>query len=185
MTRILPDKFTFHILLIVFKLNEMCFLLRFGCEWTSKRIFIRRFGFEFADKVMGGFTTFLTHIFCHAFILLCSFHIVCVWSYAMQRCLLPAKLDDVARLNYQQSIIKSSQSFKPSWGKSRWLHAALTGTHHVQIVAPELPLWLSGKIRVRNRATMCRLKERGFENVQVFRIPVHQNQRHINNPNRD
>ena len=58
--------------------------------------------------------------------------------------------------------------FKPSWGKSRWLHAALTGTHHVQIVAPELPLWLSGKIRVRNRATVCRLKERGFENVQVF-----------------
>ena len=63
---------------------------------------------------------------------------------------------------------KKVRIFKPSWGKSRWLHAALTGTHHVQIVAPELPLWLSGKIRMRNRATVCRLKERGFENVQVF-----------------
>jgi len=40
-------------------------------------------------------------------------------------------------------------------------------------VAPELPLRLSGKIRVRNRATLCLLKDRGFEKVQVFRIPVH------------
>ena len=62
--------------------------------------------------------------------------------------------------------------FKPLWTKTRWLRAALTGTHRVQLVTQNLPISSVRKIRVRNLATRSLLEERGFNDVQVFRIQV-------------
>jgi hypothetical protein len=62
--------------------------------------------------------------------------------------------------------------FKPSWTTSRWIRAALKGTHQVQLVVPELPLDKAMGVFVRNDATRKMAEERGFKNVQVKRIDV-------------
>ena len=62
--------------------------------------------------------------------------------------------------------------FKPSWTKSRWIRAALNGTHQVQLVVPELDLRNAGGVLVRNHATRKIMEVRGFRNVQVKRIKV-------------
>jgi hypothetical protein len=60
--------------------------------------------------------------------------------------------------------------FKSSWTTSRWLRAALHRTHSVQLVTPELPLNTAVKVRVRNMATRRLLKDRGFKDVEIFRM---------------
>ena len=67
---------------------------------------------------------------------------------------------------------EESWIFKPSWTKSRWLRAALTGTHSVQLVTPALPLTKSREILVRNALTRRIIEGRGFGDVRVSRIPV-------------
>lgn len=67
---------------------------------------------------------------------------------------------------------EESWIFKHSWTKSRWLRAALAGTHRVQFVTPALPLSDAREIRVRNAATRRLIEGRGFGEVRVFRIPV-------------
>jgi hypothetical protein len=67
---------------------------------------------------------------------------------------------------------EESWIFKHSWTKSRWIHAALAGTHQVQLVTPALPLTEAREIRVRNTATRSLIEGRGFGEVRVYRIPV-------------
>lgn len=67
---------------------------------------------------------------------------------------------------------EESWIFKHSWTKNRWIHAALAGTHQVQLVTPALSLTDAREIRVRNISTRCLVEGRGFRDVRVYRIPV-------------
>jgi hypothetical protein len=62
--------------------------------------------------------------------------------------------------------------FKPSWTRSRWIRAALTGTHSVQIIAPELPLQRAKRGYVRNIKTRHLLEMMGFLDLEVRREKV-------------
>ena len=62
--------------------------------------------------------------------------------------------------------------FKPSWTRSRWIHAARKGTHHVQLVAPGIPLHLAERGYVRNAGTRLMLEMRGFTRIEVKRVEV-------------
>jgi len=84
------------------------------------------------------------------------------WHIALNACM------NSSRISRQEE----SWIFKHSWKKSRWLHAALAGTHLVQFVTPALPLTDAREIRVRNAATRRLIEDRGFGDVKVFRIPV-------------
>jgi len=83
------------------------------------------------------------------------------WHIALTECMNNSRVSRQAE----------SWIFKPSWTKSRWLHAVLTGTHSVQLVAPVLPLAEAREIRVRNALTRRFIEGQGFENVRVSRIP--------------
>ncbi|MDO9324521.1 MAG: hypothetical protein Q7T80_06135 [Methanoregula sp.] len=62
--------------------------------------------------------------------------------------------------------------FKPSWTRSRWIRAALNGTHSVQLVAPELPLTLAKRGYVRNSKTKRIVERMGFPDITVKRVKV-------------
>ncbi|MFA4849858.1 MAG: hypothetical protein WC626_09045 [Methanoregula sp.] len=62
--------------------------------------------------------------------------------------------------------------FKPSWSRNRWIRAALTGTHPVQLAAAVLPLKEAKRTYVRNLKTGKRLRLMGFPDPEVKRIPV-------------
>jgi hypothetical protein len=62
--------------------------------------------------------------------------------------------------------------FKPSWTRSRWIRAALNGTHSVQLVAPELPLTLAKRGYVRNTKTKRIVERMGFPEITVKRVKV-------------
>ncbi|MEI7649783.1 MAG: hypothetical protein WCJ47_08790 [Methanomicrobiales archaeon] len=62
--------------------------------------------------------------------------------------------------------------FKPSWTRSHWIRAALTGTHSVQIIAPELPLQIVKRGYVRNIKTRQLLNRMGFSEIKVRRLKV-------------
>lgn len=61
--------------------------------------------------------------------------------------------------------------FKPSWMRSRWLHAAKNSLA-VDLLTPDLPLENAAGVLVRNRATQNLMEEMGFRNVEVARFPV-------------
>jgi hypothetical protein len=61
--------------------------------------------------------------------------------------------------------------FKPSWTDQRWLRAAMK-SHAVELLIPEIPLYKAARVRVRNLTTRKLMETRGFQNVQVTRIPV-------------
>jgi len=84
------------------------------------------------------------------------------WHIALNACM------NGSRISRQEE----SWIFKHSWTKSRWLRAALAGTHPVQFVTPVLPLTDAREIRVRNMATRRLIEKRGFGDVRVLRIPV-------------
>ncbi|MFA5331765.1 MAG: hypothetical protein WC342_05255 [Methanoregula sp.] len=84
------------------------------------------------------------------------------WHIALNACM------NDSRVSRQEE----SWIFKPSWTKSRWLHAVLAGTHPVQLVTSALPLTDAREIRVRNQVTRRLIKSRGFGDVRVLRIPV-------------
>ena len=62
--------------------------------------------------------------------------------------------------------------FKPSWTRSRWIRAALNGTHSVQLVAPELPLQLAKRGYVRNTKTKLIVERMGFPEITIKRVKV-------------
>ena len=62
--------------------------------------------------------------------------------------------------------------FKPSWTRSRWIRAALNGTHSVQLVAPALPLTLAKRGYVRNSKTKRIVEKMGFPDITVKRVKV-------------
>jgi hypothetical protein len=61
---------------------------------------------------------------------------------------------------------------KPSWNRRRWIRAAETGSHWVDLLTPELSLDRTSRIYVRNQATKKNLKMSGFRNIQRLRLPV-------------
>jgi len=61
--------------------------------------------------------------------------------------------------------------FKPSWTRSRWLHAAKNSLA-VDLLMQDLPLDTAAGVCVRNRATQNLMEEMGFRNVEIARIPV-------------
>jgi len=61
---------------------------------------------------------------------------------------------------------------KPSWNRQRWIRAAETGSHWVDLLTPELILGRASRIYVRNQATKKHMECRGFRNIRTFRIPV-------------
>lgn len=70
------------------------------------------------------------------------------------------------------SATEELRMFKPSWSRARWIRAARSGTHAVQLVAPFLPLETASRVSVRNQATKRRLAAMGFPEPVVLRIPV-------------
>jgi hypothetical protein len=62
--------------------------------------------------------------------------------------------------------------FKPSWSRSRWIRAALNGTHLVQLIAPELPLPLAKRGYVRNTKTKRIVERMGFPDITIKRVKV-------------
>ncbi len=62
--------------------------------------------------------------------------------------------------------------FKPSWGRARWIRAARNGTHAVQLVAPVLPLEQATRVYVRKTETRISLRQMGFPDPEVKRVPV-------------
>lgn len=84
------------------------------------------------------------------------------WDIALNACMgnRPVTAEEVQKM------------FKPSWTRARWIRAARSGTHSVQLVAPGLPLERSAHVSVRNRATQQRLAAMGFPEPVVLRIPV-------------
>jgi hypothetical protein len=70
------------------------------------------------------------------------------------------------------SVSKSEMNwiFKPSWTRQRWLRAAITASHPVDLLMPEISLDTAKRVRVRNRSTQKILEMKGFRNVEVARI---------------
>jgi len=62
--------------------------------------------------------------------------------------------------------------FKPSWNRNRWIRAARTSSHSVQLAAAVLPLDEAKRVYVRNLETGERLRLMGFPDPEVKRIPV-------------
>ena len=62
--------------------------------------------------------------------------------------------------------------FKPSWRPSDWLRMAKRKPHHVMAVTDRLDLRRADRIWVRNKKTAKALRDMGFRNVSVKRIPV-------------
>lgn len=62
--------------------------------------------------------------------------------------------------------------FKPSWTRSRWIRAALNGTHSVQLIAPELPLQRAKRGHVRNTKTKWIVERMGFPEINIRRVKV-------------
>ena len=61
---------------------------------------------------------------------------------------------------------------KPSWNKRRWVRAAETGSHRVDLLTPTLSPDSASRIYVRNQATKKNMECMGLRNVEVLRIPV-------------
>jgi len=78
-----------------------------------------------------------------------------------------------ARIN-GETVSKQDRSMilKPSWNRSRWIHAAKQKSAWVCLLTPELPLAAASWIFVRNLATKKALETEGFRNVRNLRIPV-------------
>ncbi|MBL7159963.1 MAG: hypothetical protein ISS95_00190 [Candidatus Aenigmarchaeota archaeon] len=72
--------------------------------------------------------------------------------------------------NYQMTEYEKKLIFKYSWPKSKWLKKAGDELHTVQLVTGKLYLPDAKRIRVRNKKTKRRLREMGFEGVEVKRI---------------
>ena len=61
---------------------------------------------------------------------------------------------------------------RPSWTRQRWLRAAMTGRHSVELLVPELPLHRAAGVWVRNRATQKLVEKQGFRNVEIVPTQV-------------
>jgi hypothetical protein len=61
---------------------------------------------------------------------------------------------------------------KPSWDKRRWIRAAETGSHVVDLLTPGLSPGRASRVYVRNQATKKNMERMGFRNIEVLRIPV-------------
>jgi hypothetical protein len=61
---------------------------------------------------------------------------------------------------------------KPSWNKRRWIRAAETGSHRVDLLTPRLSPDSASRVYVRNQATKKNMECMGFRNIEVLRIPV-------------
>jgi len=84
------------------------------------------------------------------------------WHIALNSC----------RGNRLVTAAEERMIFKPSWTKARWIRAARSGTHSVQLVSQQLPLASAARVFVRNRATQRQLAAMGFPDPVVMRIPV-------------
>jgi hypothetical protein len=68
-------------------------------------------------------------------------------------------------------VRESTMILKPSWTRSRWLRAA-GHSHAVDLLVPDLPLGSASGVWVRNRTAQRKMKEMGFRNVEIVRVPV-------------
>lgn len=62
--------------------------------------------------------------------------------------------------------------FKKSWARSKWLSTAAKDGHLVQVVAPQIDLDRAAFVWARNQETAKTLRQMGFANVQVKRLPL-------------
>lgn len=62
--------------------------------------------------------------------------------------------------------------FKKSWPRSKWLATARRDGHLVQLIAPSLDLAKASVVWARNKESAAKLREMGFDNVQVKRLPL-------------
>lgn len=84
------------------------------------------------------------------------------WNIAINACL--------NKTNVSKQEMK--MILKPSWNRQRWLRAAETGSHGVDLLTPELSLDRASRIYVRNLATKKNMEISGFRNIQRMRLPV-------------
>jgi hypothetical protein len=61
---------------------------------------------------------------------------------------------------------------KPSWNRRRWIRAAETGSHWVDLLTPKLSLDRASRVFVRNQVTKKSMESIGFRNIEVLRILV-------------
>lgn len=84
------------------------------------------------------------------------------WHIALNSCMNGNTVTDAER----------KMIFKPSWTKSRWIRAARNCTHSVQLAARELPLEGAQRVYVRNIKTRKKIRQMGFPDPEVVRIPL-------------